>query len=220
MNVSINLTPLEIKLRQEQQRRRRMLLTIGGFTLVFLLGIYCALLAATLHMRAEINQLSEQRQAMESEIPALAPYARQQALVHQTESIIKQAVGEPLDWAGMLSDTGRYIPQNVWLTNFSAVCKPGNDAKQPAQGSGQAEPGTQQSPASVGEITIQGYATDHASVAKWLEDMCQVSGLSGITCQFSSEKSLDGEAAVYFEIKADIIQDVSEQNQASKEGGS
>jgi len=215
MNISINLLPPEIKLRQEQQRKRRMLLTIGGFALIFLLGIYCALLAATLHTRAEINQLAEQRQALESEIPALEPYARLQALVQQTESIIKHAVGEPPDWASMLSDTGRYIPQNVWITNFSATYKPGSNQAAPANGSGQ-QNNAQTAPAlaPVGEITIQGYAIDHASVAGWLENMQNVSGLSGIVCQFSSEESLDGEQAVRFEVKADIMRDTA------KEGGS
>lgn len=225
---------MEYKLRLQQQRRRRMLLTAGGLTLLLLLIFYGTLLVLTQQARWEANQLASQRQVLESHMPALEQYATLQAQVQKTATVIKQAVGVPPDWAGILTDTGRYIPQDVWITDFSAAYKPGSNTRKenapadqaaPAEGSGQAAPGSRQNnapakpaPVVTGEITIRGYAIDRVSVARWLEEMRKVPGLNGITCQFVSEESLDGEPAARFEIKADIMQDAPQQNQAAKEG--
>jgi len=218
--ININLLPPEIKLSHEQQLRRRRFLAIMGFALVILLVINCALLITNLQARGELKRLSEQRQALDDEMIVLAPYMKQKELVQQTDLIIKKAIAEPPDWASMLTDIGRYIPQNVWITDFSAVYRSSDilinenlSGKQQTLAEGnnqnvaeiqQNDNNNKQTPVSTSELTILGYAKDNASVAGWLEEMHKISGLSSISCQFSSEESMDGLLSVHFEIRAKI----------------
>ncbi|MCG8400920.1 MAG: PilN domain-containing protein [Firmicutes bacterium] len=216
MSININLLPAEIKMQWTQRRRRQKIIAAAGIAGILVLFVYSTLLLTTFQARAEVTALQKERLVLEQHFPALEQYAQLQTRVVHSEGIIKQAMGTPPDWVSVLNDIGRYIPVNVWLTYFSAkyehVHEQKKDTNLPANRAVVTNAPAQSLPVIPGgkspldgEVVIRGYAYDHRSVAQWLEQIRQVSGLTGVSCQFSTGDNLDGKDIVSFEIKAQIL---------------
>ncbi|MDI6907397.1 MAG: PilN domain-containing protein [Thermoanaerobacterales bacterium] len=212
--VRINLIPPEIAARRRARRRRGLCLLGGAVVLAVFLGVYGALFAAAAHSRAEAARLRAEREGLERQAAAYEQYANLRAEATRAEGLLRQVVGAPPDWARTLAGIGLYIPANVWLTDFAATCKPAEGKKTapsappaaPAAGAeGQGATPASSPPPPGGELTVRGWTFDHPSVARWLEEIRSVPGLTDVRCQFSSEDDLYGQPMVQFEIKATLL---------------
>ncbi|MDI6709559.1 MAG: hypothetical protein QME76_02535 [Bacillota bacterium] len=200
--ININLLPPETIAERKVQRRRSLTLLAGVLVLVVFISVYVGLVVTTLLARTEAAGLRAEREALERKAAAYQRYADMQQRIARTETLAEQAVGSPPDWAWILAGLGVNIPPNVWLTDFVATCE--TPATPPAV------PGPTPAPAAAPalvtrEVVIRGWTFDHPSVARWIEDIHDVPGLTDIRCQFSSEEDFHGKGMVRFEIKATVL---------------
>ena len=195
---NISLLPPEIKVQRLMQRRRSLCLLGSSLAVMVLLCIYIVLTAVTMHVRAETRVLQEQRGALPGEALKYKQYADLQVKLKQTEKLAQQAWGTPPDYKVIMAGIGLYIPDGVWLTDFTASYM--TNEKTAAQTAAK----TAAVPAS-GNLVVQGWATSHREVASWLVDIRSVPGLTDIVCQYSSEEDLNGQPLVKFEINANVL---------------
>lgn len=190
----ISLLPPEIKVQRLMQWRRSLCLLGSSLAVMVLLCIYIVLTAVTMHVRAETRVLQEQRGALPGEALKYKQYADLQVKLKQTEKLAQQAWGTPPDYKVIMAGIGLYIPDGVWLTDFTASYMTNEKTA----------PQTAAVPAS-GKLVVQGWATSHREVASWLVNIRAVPGLTDIVCQYSSEEDLNGQPLVKFEINANVL---------------
>ncbi|WP_027365570.1 PilN domain-containing protein [Desulfotruncus alcoholivorax] len=231
MYVNINLLPPEIKLQWELKQKQQKLVAAGSLAGIVLLLVFGILLVATWQARGDAAELAKEREALLKKFPDLEQYADLQARVDHGQEILKQAMGAPPDWVGILYDLGQYMPPGVWLADFTAAYRQGT-AKAATQPVGQAaeskpagnkaadtgakissvlgmNPGQNEEAPLDGEVVITGYAVDRLAAAEMLNNIRKVKGLTGASCRVLSQEDLDGEIVVRFEIKAKLLPGLS-----------
>lgn len=201
---NISLLPPEIK-AQRQIRRRRTLYFLGSsLVLLIFLGINAALTVGAVQVRAEARALQERRAELGKEVSAYKPYADMQASLTKADKIARQAMGTPPDYKVIMAGIGLYIPEGVWLTDFTASYKTDEKGKSQVK-AGQTDSTTVPAQPAAGELMVRGWTSSHPKVARWLEDIRSVPGLTDVSCQFSSEEELNGLPMIKFEIKATVL---------------
>ncbi|MEW6276900.1 MAG: PilN domain-containing protein [Bacillota bacterium] len=203
MMKNISLLPPEIEARWRAQQKRRRYLLGGGLALLVFLAVYAALIALTFQAQLQVRALQAQRAAVQKEIAAYQEYAAMQARITSADNLLQQAVGTPPDWVQLMTGVSRFIPPDVWLTDFTAAVgakEAGTTKPAPAR-----QATAPQSRPEAGEVTLRGWAFDHQAVARWLEEIRRVPGLTDVRCQFATEDTLQQKAMVKFEIKAAVL---------------
>ncbi len=208
--VRINLLPPEIEAQLRARRKRNLTLFISGVVLLVFLAFYAALMAATVQMRGEAARLQEERRKVQQEAAAYQQYADMRDRMVKAEGLVRQAVGSPPDWAGIMADIGRQIPGSVWLTDWRVEKQDQNNREaNPAGQSGQGENTGGDKPvaqsAVAGEVVIRGWAFEQREVAAWLEALRSVRGLTDVRCRFTSAEDFRGDSMIQFEIKAQVL---------------
>lgn len=219
MDIRINLLPPEIQTQYEQRRHRQQLLGIGSMLFLLLLCVYSFIYLANNRVQDQLKLLEQENQNLQKQTMTFDSYVDLQERVSKTEVLLRQAVGTPPAYEQILAGIGLQIPANVWLTDFTANYKlaeknigqpseaPNKVEEQVAeeQNQLQAVPNSSIQQAANGEVIIRGSALNHQAVAVWLEQLRQVSGLTGIRCQFSAQSEAEGNF-ISFEVKAKLIE--------------
>jgi len=234
--IKINLLPPEIKVRWEQKRKNRQLLVAGLLALTLLSVLYGALFIATYKAETELARLTQERHAIEQEFPGLERFARIQARASLLDYLVARAIGVPPDWKNILAGISMHMPANLWLTDFSAnysvekiegLIKENepnvtnqiiNTHVQHLQQIQKIMEDNREQGLDAGEVLLRGYADDHATVARWLENIRLVSDITDTNCRFSAVETLDGVQVVQFEINARLLARPPQANSEQKVG--
>lgn len=179
---NISLLPPELKMRRQARRRQALYIIVGVVVLAVFFIVYLSLAFATMGVKAELQALQQQRAALEQQAATLQEYAQMQLRVEAAETLVRQAMGDLPDWAGLLADVGLGLPAGVWLTDFHAAFRNGE-----------------------GELTLRGWAGSHPDVAAWLEEMRSLGKLQDVHCQFVTAEITDERQAFQYEIKARVL---------------
>jgi Tfp pilus assembly protein PilN len=179
---AVNLIPAD-----ERRRNRGLRSDVSGPTVALLGALVLALVAVltlvmtgnAIHSRKdELAQIEAQTRATQQQAQALKPYADVAALRERSLSTIRSLAAQRFDWARVLADLSRRVPADVDLDNFDGkIAEP--DASAPA---GTPIPST---------VTLNGCTTSHTAVARMMDSMRQVRGVTDVAFG-SSQRSDDG----------------------------
>ena len=160
----VNLLPPEIA--QRAKARKAQVAMVGtGLAAVAVVGVMytnasakigdaneakTAAAAANVKLRGQLNDLNNVQEI--------------RTQVDQANATLVSAMANEVTWSRYLHDLTLTIPENVWITNFSATVS----AAGASQG-GVLDPG-------LGTVTFSGKAFTHDDVAAWLESLAKQKG--------------------------------------------
>jgi Tfp pilus assembly protein PilN len=184
----VNLLPPEIL---EGRRFRQVQYGLGGALLVAL-AIVALLYSMAAGSQGRAQQKVDKAKATNVSLQRdLSRYDSVKAVYTQVatrEGMLTQAAGSEVQWSQYLNDLSLSVPDNVWITAFTATQTPPAAAAKPAAGAAAADPG-------IGTVTFTGTAFAHDDVATWLESLAKVKGYTN-SYVTTSTKSLIGSREV------------------------
>jgi len=163
--------------------------------------------------RAQAASVAAQAQQTQSAAEALAPYSTFIALRNQRMQAVSTLVDSRFDWAHVFHELGRVLPAGTSISTLSGtvgstssttvVASP--SAKSPSAASPSATSSSATSPAaassaptsatppgSIPSFTLTGCAAGQATVARMLERLRLIDGVSSVTLQSSTRGSSSG----------------------------
>jgi Tfp pilus assembly protein PilN len=141
-------------------------------------------------VQAEIDALPEPTRPVID--PSLAVEQQQRA------AALASVLGTRLAWDRVLGDLSRVLPENVWLTSFSAKAP---DPVATTAALPPATPGVAPTPTGV---TIEGYTYSLPDVAVLLSRLSTVPSLTNVSLGGSDKREIGKKKAIGFTIIADI----------------
>lgn len=142
---SINLLPPEVFKTAAAHRRRNIWILAG---LVYLLVLGAVSLWQFRRVSKAEDEVAAQQQinaGLQTEVVGLAGVETTKRAFEQTAVAVETALGNDIAWAGILTDLGLQISDNVWLASFAG--------------------------ASSGEVSMTGVGLSYRDVANWLRTL-------------------------------------------------
>ncbi|MTV49386.1 hypothetical protein GJ688_10390 [Heliobacillus mobilis] len=223
MNIRINLLPPEIVALQKNKQEKRKILMILGILAVIFICSYGTLFILTQRTQTELEQIHNERIQLDQRVQLYEPYTKALQEIQAIQGIADRALGTPPNWSKLLIDIGINIPDDVWITDMHAIYN-GNSGQQikdnmKADGNqqgnmlekainnvtSQENTGRGSNVSQEHQISIQGVALSNYAVADWLSEIRQVSSLSDVRCQFSTDETTESQRQVRFEIQGNIL---------------
>ena len=147
---TINLIPQEGK-RQDESRRRILLLAgLGALFLVLLGALTIWRQGAVRDAEDAVNEQITTNNGLQEQINRLAGAEDNQNEFNAGVATLALALDNDVECGTLLSDLGRLIPDQVWVTTYAGSVNRG-------------QPG-----AGIGQITFSGTAFEPPDVANWL----------------------------------------------------
>ena len=178
----INLLPPEFGAKQARRRRLAML----GFAVVayvVILGLGFFLWGGRVdNARRDLEAQNSIVQTLEREVVGLAD-AGQLVVEYETKAeLVRQALGNDIDWGIIMNDLARLLPPRLWVSTFS-----GNVVAETI-------------PGVLGQVAFSGIGFDFPDVSAWLRalDSEQFAGIAGTWVSTVSEGVVGEEEVVNF----------------------
>lgn len=162
----VNLLPPEIAQRAKA-RKAQVAMVATGLAAVAVVGVMYT------NAQAKISQANEEKASaaaanvkLRADLAALQHVQEMRTQVDQANATLVSAMANEVTWSRYLHDLTLTIPENVWVTSFTATVS-GPSA---AGGAGAVlDPG-------LGTVTFTGKAFTHDDVAAWLESLAKEKG--------------------------------------------
>ena len=116
---NINLAPAS-QYAAAARRRRRGLYVISGVIVVVVISAWVVLLLLNRTSAAQLEDVSQELAAVETEITRLAPDAERIELFERRLQALDGLLNRHVSWEPLLSDLERLLPPSVVLTNVDA----------------------------------------------------------------------------------------------------
>lgn len=190
----VNLLPPEIA---EKATLRKAQFAMAG------VGLAAAAVVGVLVMNAsakvsEANELKAEAAAanvkLTADMKALQNVRDVYARVDAAKATLAAAMHDEILWSSYLHDMTLTIPENVWVTSFSATVTPKSTTVAPAGATVNApvlDPG-------LGTVNISGVAFSHHDVATWLESLSKQKGYANPYFTQSTEMVIGGRTLYKF----------------------
>ncbi len=197
---SVNLLPEELR-RQRRKRPSALSVALPVAAVVPLAAMGFLFLQAS----GDVSDQQSTLQAVQAEIDALPeptrPVIDASLAVEQQQraAALASVLGSRLAWDRVLGDLSRVLPENVWLTSFSA--RTPDPVAPSAAALPAATPGVAPTPTGV---TIQGYTYSLPDVALLLARLGTVPSLTNVSLGSSDKREIGKKTAIGFTIVADI----------------
>jgi Tfp pilus assembly protein PilN len=154
--------------------------------------------------KAEVASLTARSQQAQANAERLAPYTSFIALRDERKQAVSQLVDTRFDWAHAFHELGRVLPRDASIdslegkvgssTTTGATSAPGGSSTS-AGASGKAASTAVTSATPIGSVptfTLKGCATSQAAVARTLDRLRLIQGVSEVTLQSSTKSSSTG----------------------------
>lgn len=175
----INLLPPEFG-AQQTRRRRLAMLAFGVVAYVVVLGLGFFLWGGRVdNARRDLEAQNSVVQTLERQVVGLAD-AGQLAVNYETKAeLVRQALGNDIDWGIIMNDLARLLPPRLWVSTFT-----GNIVAETI-------------PGVLGQVAFSGVGFDFPDVSSWLRalDSEQFAGITG-TWVSTVSQGLIGESDV------------------------
>jgi Tfp pilus assembly protein PilN len=182
----VNLLPPEIA-EKAGLRKAQVAMAATGLAAVAVVGVfYVGQTAKVASAKSAKVRATEQNAKLRTDLAGLQSVSDMQARVAQASTTLSTAMASEVLWSSYLHDMTLTIPENVWLTSFSATV---NGATPAPAGATVLDPG-------LGIVTINGTALSHDDVAAWLESLAKQKGYANPYFTNSVEKKI-GERTVF-----------------------
>lgn len=175
---AVNLIPAEERRSGSNPLREASTptLLVLGLLLVALVTVIAIVLTGN-QVRDRKNQLDAvngQAQVVRQQAAALQPYAQVAKLRQQSVDTIRKLADARFDWPAMLDQISRRVPTDVDLTTFNG--------------------GTATDTSASNSLQLAGCTTSHTAVARLMDQMRAVRGVTDVTLG-TSAKNTDGASA-------------------------
>lgn len=135
--------------------------------------------------KAEIAQLEGEKSAVEARAQELDAYTQFHSVSEQRAATITSLADSRFDWQRVMHELALVLPSDIWLTNLTGTASP----KVSVDGSGGiALRSTIPGPA----LEVTGCATDQGSVARFIQALKEIDGVTRVGIQTSSLTGTDG----------------------------
>jgi len=185
----VNLIP------PEDRRGEKAPLRTGPLAYVIVGVLAAALVGVTLTVmtgnkvaerKAEVTDLETQVTAAQAQAEQLNSYADFAALQEARQETVTSLATSRFDWERVLRELAIVIPGDVWLTNLTATASPDSSSTSASSSSTAPTDGV------LGpSLDIQGCASGHESVAKFLAALRDVDGVTRVTVMSSDRPGAD-----------------------------
>jgi len=178
----INLLPPEFG---AQQARRRRLAMVGFAVVAYvvILGFGFFLWGGRVdNARRDLEAQNSIVQTLEREVVGLADSGQLAAAYETKAELVRQALGNDIDWGIIMNDLARLLPPRLWVSTFS-----GNVV-------------AETTPGVLGQVTFSGIGFDFPDVSAWLRalDSEQFAGITGTWVSTVSQGAVGEEGVVNF----------------------
>jgi Tfp pilus assembly protein PilN len=188
----VNLMPPEIAEAARLHRLQRAM-ALAVLVPVVLVGfLYWHTKQGVTSAQNELSASQAQQTSLRAKYNSLGDVQQTFSQVQAQRQLVQQAMGQEVRWSFILNDLTTSVPDNVWLTGFSATeaSAPGSTA-QPAVGADASASG-------IGNITVSGVAFAHTDVAHWLDSMSKVKGFTDPSFTSSAKTAIGTRILVDF----------------------
>jgi Tfp pilus assembly protein PilN len=187
----VNLMPPEIA---ESERLHRVQRAMAGAALLSALAVGGLYWHAKQGVSSAQNQLTAsqaQHTSLQTKYNGLNDVQQVFTQVQSKQELVQQAMGQEIRWSFMLNDLTTSVPNNVWVTGFTATetSAPGSTAAQSATGT---------AASGIGNLSFSGVAFHHDDVASWLDSMSKVKGFVDPTFSSSIKAAIGTRIVVDF----------------------
>jgi Tfp pilus assembly protein PilN len=194
----VNLIP------PEDRRGERAPMRTGPLAYVIVAVLAVALVAVTLTVltdnkisdrKAEKASLSAQVDQAEAEAQRLSSFADFASLQQAREQTVSSLAESRFDWERVLRELAIVIPGDVWLTSLSASAS-ADDASTSSSATSGSSTGSSVSAQEIGapSLEIQGCASGHEAVARFLASLNDIDGITRVTVVSSDRVGEDATA--------------------------
>lgn len=168
----IDLLPSSYAERRRQRRNVSLVIMVGAFILLLLIGWYFLLSSQINSARDELAAAEAQNRNLEEQIAALQVFAELDAEVRNKKIALQTVFAGDIDWPAIMTEIAMVVPGEVWLDTLTASAGA-------TEGSAQVGSETNEIPLSrqvpVGRISFTGNsASCMPGVAKWLVRLANV----------------------------------------------
>lgn len=162
----VNLLPPEIAQRAKA-RKAQVAMVATGLAAVAVVGVmYTNAQAKVASANEEKSSAAAANVKLRADLAGLQNVQDVRTQVDQANATLISAMANEVTWSRYLHDLTLTIPENVWLTSFTATV----NGPTAAGGTGTVlDPG-------LGTVTVTGKAFTHDDVAAWLESLAKEKG--------------------------------------------
>ncbi|MGI6712977.1 MAG: PilN domain-containing protein [Bacillota bacterium] len=171
MKKTINLLPPELR-RRVNVDVNKFLKPTAIIALVVMVTISCLLFVWTFLLDWWLKSTSNNLERIKPQIEQIQDYQDENKRLQIEISELEKVQNSKVKWAGILLDITEYVPQNMWIANFSYDQN--------------------------GKIQIKGIAANLATVGVFLNQIEQLSYLSNLSLEKFSEVKLGSVSQVEF----------------------
>jgi Tfp pilus assembly protein PilN len=165
----------------------RSYVVIGALAvLVVLASLYAVAGRRVSDRKAELARVTAQAERAEAKAGALAPYARFAELSAKRVQTVTSLAESRFDWAHVMHEVGRVIPDDAWLTSLTGTVSPGVALEGSGSGTG-----SLRSALGVPALEITGCTTSQSNVARMMSRMRLIDGVTRVALN-ASEKGEPG----------------------------
>jgi type IV pilus assembly protein PilM len=183
----LNLLPREVAAVREQ-RRAGMLVATGVGVLALGLGLVWAAGRGQVSAARDDAAAAEATVArLRAQVAGLQGVSQLEALLEARRQMVTAALADDVSWTRLLTQIATVIPNDVWLTSFSA------------QKTGRAPDGT-----ATGTVNVSAMGFDHTSAARWLLRVGELPSLTGLWLPSSTRSGAGAESLVSFQSTAQL----------------
>jgi type IV pilus assembly protein PilN len=118
--ININLLPKSILEKRKLERLLKLLFMTAIVVVFLIVGVYGYNLIRISAARSDLAIVQAENQAFELEISKIADFEQNKLLVDAHENLVNTAVDGKYSWSRMLNNISLIVPNEVWLTDFSA----------------------------------------------------------------------------------------------------
>lgn len=146
--------------------------------------------------RAELATVNAELANARAQAGQLAPYKSFIAMANQRVQEISQLVEARFDWSHAFHELGRVLPHDASLTSLHGqVGGSGSGSSSPSPSAGGATPASATPPGSTPMFTVSGCTTSQSEVARTLQRLRLMDGVTDVQLQSSTEAAKSGGAS-------------------------
>jgi Tfp pilus assembly protein PilN len=190
----VNLMPPEIAEAERLHRLQRGMVGLVVISAVVVGGLYWHTKQGVASAQNELTASQAQQTSLQTKYNSLNDVQQVFTQVQAKQGLVEQAMGQEIRWSFVLNDMTTSVPDNVWLTSFTATesTAPGVVAASTPVLSPDGSTG------GIGSIVFSGNAFRHDDVANWLDSMSHVRGFTDPTFSSSAKDAIGPKSIVKF----------------------
>lgn len=193
----LTLLPAEIAAVRVQRRQAFMVAGAVGALAALLLAAWLADSSAVNNERRKANEAEAEAARLERQTASLQDAQALQRQLDQRRALITSALAGDVAWTRLLQQIATVIPNDVWLTSFTASRTSGGGA---------------------GSVQIAAMGFDQTSAARWLLRVAELPSLQGLWLTSSAKEGSGPRALVRFQSTANLTP-AAESGRASRYAG-